>query len=64
MMTMDAWKKELMQDPVHGFQHTTAAKDMASQFSSALLNEFGLINTGNQTTPFSGYTGQPGGANT
>lgn len=64
MMTMDAWKKTLMQDPQYGFQNTTGGKNMASQFSSALLNEFGVINTGNQSTPFSGYTGQPGGANT
>jgi hypothetical protein len=37
---------------------------MASQFSSALMNEFGVINTGNSSTPFSGYSNTPGSANT
>lgn len=64
MMTMDQWKKQLMSDPQYGFQNTTAGKNMASQFTSALLNEFGRVNTGGGSTPFSGYSPNPGSANT
>ena len=62
--TLDQWKKTLMQDPQYGFQKTQGAKDMAAQFSSALLNEFGLVSTQSSSTPFSGYSGTPGSANT
>ena len=64
MQTMDQWKKTLMQDPQYGFQNTTGAKNMASQFTSALLNEFGKVATQSTTTPFSGYSNSPGSANT
>ena len=62
--TLDQWKKTLMQDPQYGFQKTQGAKDMAAQFSSALLNEFGLVSTQSSSTPFSGYSNTPGSANT
>jgi hypothetical protein len=45
MMTLDQWKTKLMQDPQYGFQNTQGAKNMASQFTSAILNEFGKVNT-------------------
>ena len=65
MQTMDQWKKTLMQDPSYGFQNTQGAKNMASQFSSALLNEFGLVNTdGGSNQPFNSYSNTPGSANT
>ena len=46
MMTLDQWKQTLMQDPQYGFQNTQGAKNLASQFTSAILNELGLVNTG------------------
>lgn len=46
MMSLDQWKKTLMSDPSYGFQNTQGGKNLASQFSSAILNEFGKINTG------------------
>ena len=46
MMTLDQWKKTLMTDPQYGFQYTQGAKNLASQFTSAILNEFGRVNTG------------------
>ena len=52
MMTMDAWKQKLMQDPQYGFQNTQGAKNMASGFASAILNEFGLVNTGQVGSSF------------
>lgn len=64
MMTMDAWKKTLMSDPQYGFQNTTGAHDMASQFTSALLNAFGKVKTEGTPGSFSGYSGNPGSANT
>jgi len=64
MMTMDAWKKTLMSDPQYGFQNTTGAHDMASQFTSALLNAFGKVKTEGTPGGFSGYSGSPGSANT
>ena len=45
-MTMDQWKQKVMQDPSYGFQNTQGGKNLASQFTSAILNEFGKINTG------------------
>lgn len=63
MMTMDQWKKTIMSDPQYGFDKTEGAKNMAGNFTSALLNSFGLINTGGGTT-FSEYTNSPGSANT
>ena len=45
-MTLDQWKKTLMQDPQYGFQKTQGAQDMAEQLSSAILNEFGRVTTG------------------
>lgn len=52
MQTMDEWRKTLMQDPKYGFQNTQAARDMASQMSSAILNLFGKVNTmGGTSTP-------------
>jgi hypothetical protein len=45
-MTLDQWKKTLMQDPQYGFQTTQGAQDMAEQLSSAILNEFGRVTTG------------------
>jgi hypothetical protein len=51
-MTLDQWKKTLMQDPQYGFQKTQGAQDMAEQLSSAILNEFGRVNTqGSQNSP-------------
>ena len=64
MMTMDAWKKTLMTDPTYGFQNTTGAHDMASQFTSALLNAFGKVKTEGTPGGFSGYSNNPGSANT
>ena len=52
MMTMDQWKQKLMQDPQYGFQNTQGAKNMASGFASAILNEFGLVNTGSVGSSF------------
>ena len=45
MMTLDQWKQTLMQNPTYGFQNTQGAKDMAEQLTSAILNEFGKVNT-------------------
>lgn len=45
LQTLDQWKKTLMTDPQYGFQNTQGAKNMASQFTSAILNEFGKVNT-------------------
>ena len=64
MMTMDAWKKTLMTDSTYGFQNTTGAHNMASQFTSALLNAFGKVKTEGTPGGFSGYSGNPGSANT
>jgi hypothetical protein len=52
MMTMDQWKQKLMQDPQYGFQNTQGAKNMASDFASAVLNEFGVVNTGSVGSSF------------
>ena len=53
MMTLDQWKTYLMQNPQYGFQNTQGAKDMAEQLSSAILNEFGRVNTNGQSSqPF------------
>jgi hypothetical protein len=58
MMTLDQWKTELMQNPTYGFQNTQGAKDMAEQMSSAILNEFGKVNTnGGSSEPFNAYQG-------
>lgn len=58
MQTLDQWKQTLMQDPQYGFQNTQGAKDMAEQMSSAILNEFGKVNTmGGTSTPFGSYNG-------
>lgn len=68
MMTMDQWKKTLMQDPQYGFQNTQGAQDMASQLSSAILNEFGRVTTqGSGNAPLASSLGSsfgPGSANT
>ena len=56
MMTLDQWKSYLMKDPQYGFQNTQGAKNMASQFTSAILNEFGMVNTGDGGTPFGNYS--------
>ena len=59
MMTIDQWKTYLMQNPQYGFQNTQGAKDMAEQMSSAILNEFGKVNTTPSATPIpSLYQGQ------
>ena len=63
MMTMDQWKKTVMQDPQYGFAKTQGAQDMAGQFASSIINAFGAANSGAGTT-FSQYTGTPGSANT
>lgn len=63
MMTMDQWKKTIMQDPSYGFQKTQGAQDMAGQFAASIVNAFGAANSGAGTT-FSQYTGTPGSANT
>lgn len=56
LQTLDQWKKTLMTDPQYGFQNTQGAKNMASQFSSAILNEFGKVNTdGGSSQPFNSY---------
>ena len=56
MMTLDQWKQTLMQDPQYGFQKTQGAQDMAEQLSSAILNEFGKVNTnGGSSEPFNQY---------
>ena len=56
--TMDEWRKTLMQNPSYGFQNTQGAKDLASQFSAALLNFFGRTNTmGGTSQPFNNYGG-------
>jgi hypothetical protein len=53
LMTLDQWKQTLMQDQQYGFQNTQGAKDMAEQFTSAILNEFGKVNTnGGSSEPF------------
>lgn len=58
MMTLDQWKTTLMQDPKYGFQNTQGAKDMAEQMTSAILNEFGKVNTnGGSSQPFGAYNG-------
>ena len=58
MMTLDQWKTYLMQTPSYGFQNTQGAKDMAEQMSSAILNEFGKVNTnGGTSEPFNAYQG-------
>jgi hypothetical protein len=58
MMTLDQWKTELMQNPTYGFQNTQGAKDMAEQMTSAILNEFGKVNTnGGSSQPFGAYNG-------
>jgi len=57
MMTLDQWKQELMQNPTYGFQNTQGAKDMAEQMTSAILNEFGKVNTmGGTSEPFNQYS--------
>ena len=58
MMTLDQWKTYLMQNPNYGFQNTQGAKDMAEQMTSAILNEFGKVNTnGGSSQPFNAYNG-------
>jgi hypothetical protein len=58
MMTLDQWKTYLMQTPQYGFQNTQGAKDMAEQMTSAILNEFGKVNTnGGSSQPFGAYNG-------
>ena len=58
MMTMDQWKQYIMQTPSYGFQNTQGAKDMAEQMSSAILNEFGKVNTdAGSSQPFNSYNG-------
>ncbi len=58
MMTLDQWKTYLMQNPTYGFQNTQGAKDMAEQMTSAILNEFGKVNTnGGSSQPFNSYNG-------
>jgi hypothetical protein len=53
MMTMDQWKQKLMTDPQYGFQNTQGGKNAASQLASAILNEFGKVNTdGGSSQPF------------
>ena len=64
MQTLDEWKKTLMKNQDYGFQNTQGAKNMASQFASAILNEFGRVSTSGSSTPFSGYSNSPGSANT
>lgn len=56
MMTLDQWKTTLMTDPQYGFQNTQGAKNMASQLASAILNEFGRVNTTGQSNPFGQYS--------
>ena len=63
MMTMDQWKKTIMQDPSYGFQHTQGAQNMAGQFAASIINAFGAANSGAGTT-FSQYNATPGSANT
>lgn len=46
MMTLDQWKQYVMSTPSYGFQNTQGGKNLASQFTSAILNEFGKVNTG------------------
>lgn len=59
MMTLDQWKTYLMQNPQYGFQNTQGAKDMAEQLTSAILNEFGRVNTTQSQTPVTSlYQGQ------
>ena len=58
MMTLDQWKTYLMQNPTYGFDKTQGAKDMAEQMTSAILNEFGKVNTnGSSSQPFNAYNG-------
>ena len=53
MMTLDQWKTQLMQDPQYGFQNTQGGKNLASQMVSAILNEFGKVNTDSSSSqPF------------
>jgi hypothetical protein len=56
LQTMDQWKKTLMQDPQYGFQKTQGAIDMAEQLSSAILNEFGKVNTTGSANAFNQYS--------
>ena len=59
MMTLDQWKTYLMQTPQYGFLDTQGGKDMAEQMSSAILNEFGKVNTTQSQTPITSlYQGQ------
>ena len=58
MMTLDQWKTYLMQNPTYGFDKTQGGKDMAEQMTSAILNEFGKVNTnGGSSQPFNAYNG-------
>ena len=58
MMTLDQWKTYLMQNPNYGFQNTQGARDMAEQMTSAILNEFGKVNTnGGSSQPFNAFNG-------
>jgi hypothetical protein len=57
MMTLDEWKKYLMQTPSYGFQNTQGGKDMAEQLTAAILNEFGKVNT-TSGAPINLYQGQ------
>jgi hypothetical protein len=59
MQTLDQWKTTLMQNPIYGFSKTQGAQDMAEQMTSAILNEFGKVNTTQSQTPISSlYQGQ------
>ena len=62
-MTMDQWKRTLMSDPQYGFQNTQGGKNMASQLTAAILNEFGLVNTG-ANMPTASSLNEALGANT
>lgn len=57
MMTLDQWRKYLMQTPQYGFDKTQGGIDMGEQLSSAILNEFGKVNT-TSGSPFSQYSPQ------
>jgi len=59
MMTLDQWKTYLMTQPQYGFSKTQGGQDMAEQMTSAILNEFGKVNTTSSATPISSlYQGQ------